>query len=188
MCYECYQLIHFNLQPKNSNLINQGSLDQVLILAVYQPPISQLIKALKYQHTRAAGKMLAQLLFLHINFPEFDLITSAPISKKRLNERGFNQAQLIAEELASKLNKPFKKLLKKIKDTKKQARSSFQQRLSNLSDCFRVESPYRDFVKNKTILIIDDVISTGSTLNECAKTLKASGAKQVIGVALAQSL
>lgn len=188
LCDECYQLIHFNLQPISSNLINQDHLDQVLILAVYQPPISQLIKALKYQHTKEAGKMLAQLLFLHIIFPEFDLITNAPISKKRLNERGFNQAQLIAERLAKILNKPSGQLLKKIKDTKKQAQSNFQQRLSNLSGCFQVESQYRDFIKDKTILIVDDVISTGSTLNECAKTLKISGAKRIIGVALAQSL
>lgn len=188
LCEKCYQLIHFNLQPSISTKNSYQFLDQTLVLAAYQPPVSQLIKALKYQRMRAVSDTLAELLYLHLTFPSFDLITSAPISRKRANERGFNQAQLISEKLGLMLNKPTEQLLIKIKDTKKQAQSNYQQRLNNLNDCFRIDHKLKNLVKNSTILVFDDVISTGSTLNECAKTLKKVGAKKVIGVAVAQSL
>lgn len=188
LCEKCYQLIHFNLQPSISTKNNCQFLDQTFVLSAYQPPVSQLIKALKYQRVRVVSDTLVELLYLHLAFPSFDLITSAPISRKRVNERGFNQAQLISEKLGLMLNKPTEQLLIKIKDTKKQAQSNYQQRLSNLNDCFQVDQKFKNLVENSAILIVDDVISTGSTLNECAKTLKMTGAKKVIGVALAQGL
>mgnify|MGYP000960079073 CR=1 FL=1 len=188
LCEKCYQLIHFNLQPSIPIKNSCQFLDQTLVLAAYQPPVSQLIKALKYQRVRAVSDTLAELLYLHLTFPSFDLITSAPISRKRANERGFNQAQLISEKLGLMLNKPTEQLLIKIKDTEKQAQSNYQQRLCNLNDCFQVDQKFKHLVKKSVILIVDDVISTGSTLNECAKTLKTAEAKKVIGVALAQGL
>jgi len=188
LCSGCYQLIHFNLQPITNRLICHDHLDQVVTLAVYQPPISQLIKALKYQHVKLAGSELAKLLYWHLQIPEHNLISYAPISRGRLNERGFNQAQLIATNLAKLLNKPSVSLLLKSRETKKQAHSTIDQRLKNLENSFVVDPTTKEIIPNSIIVIIDDVISTGSTLDKCAKVLKEAGAKEVIGVALAQSL
>ena len=187
LCHRCYQLIHFNAQPANNNLFSQEFLDQALSLAVYQPPISDLIKSLKYQHVKKIGVVLAELLYNHLQLPKCDLITWAPISKKRLNERGFNQAQMIGEGLGRIMKTPTKTVLKKVKHTSKQAKSSFAQRLANLQDTFEVEASFQHCLKNKTVMIVDDVLSTGSTLNECARMLKMAGVKVVVGVAVARS-
>jgi competence protein ComFC len=187
LCQQCYRLIHFNAQPANSDLFSQEFLDQALSLAVYQPPISDLIKSLKYQRVKKIGAVLAELIHNHLNLPRCDLITWAPISKKRLNDRGFNQAQMIGESLGKIMKVESASALKKIKHTSKQAKSSFAQRLANLQDTFEVDAKYRFKLNNKTVIIVDDVLSTGSTLNECARVLKMAGAKKVVGVAVARS-
>lgn len=187
LCNNCYQLIHFNPQPANSDLFSQKYLDQALSLAVYQPPISDLIKSLKYGRVKKISRVLAQLLFDHLNLPQYDLITWAPISKKRLNDRGFNQAELIGKELGKLLKIPTLPMLKKIKHTSKQAKSSFNQRLENLQNSFGIEEQHIKYLSNQKIMIIDDVLSTGSTLNECARILKKADVDKVIGVAVARS-
>lgn len=187
LCSHCYSLIHFNPTPAKNFLFQQNYLDQVLCMAIYQPPISNLIRGLKYHNIKKVSAVLADLLYYHLNIKEHHLITWAPTSKKRINERGFNQARLIAENLAIKLNINSLASIKKTKHTPKQAQSSFQQRMQNLKDSFLVKDRCLVFIKNKKILILDDVVSTGSTLNECAKVLKKAGAKTVTGLAVARS-
>lgn len=187
LCSQCYRLIHFNCQPVNSDLFSQKYLDQALSLAVYQPPVSDLIKSLKYGRIKKISQVLAQLLYDHLNLPRCDLITWAPISKKRLNDRGFNQAELIGKDLGKLMDIPTESILKKIKHTSKQARSSFKQRLENLQNSFSIEEKFIESLSNQKIMIIDDVLSTGSTLDECARVLKTAGADKVVGIAVARS-
>lgn len=187
LCQHCYQLIHFNPTPSSNKLFAQQYLDQTLILATYQSPISDLIKKLKYQGIKKVSLVLAELLYQHLKLDQYDVITWAPTSKKRVNERGFNQAELIACQLATKLNIPALPLLLKIRHTSKQAHSTFQERLENLQDSFAVNPEFLATVQQQKILIIDDVISTGSTLNECAKILKLAQAKTVTALAVARS-
>ena len=188
LCEKCYQLVQFNLQPVHTNLVCSEHLDEVKTLAIYQPPVSNLIRELKYHRVKLVAKQLAELLFLHLSLPTADLITGAPISRKRLSQRGFNQAQLIADRLAELARLPSPEIITKHKDTKKQARSSFEERQANLTDSLLVEASQQPLIRRKSILLIDDVISTGATLNECARVLKKAGAKQVFGVGIAQSL
>jgi ComF family protein len=187
LCNQCYLLIHFNPTPTKNFLFQQDCLDQVLCLATYQPPISNLIRGLKYHNIKKISVVLADLLYYHLNIKIYHVITWVPTSKKRINERGFNQAQLIAENLAIKLNINSLALIKKTRHTHKQAQSSFQQRMHNLKKSFLINDWSPVFIKNKNILILDDVVSTGSTLNECAKILKKAGAKTVTGLAIAKS-
>lgn len=186
LCLRCYRLIHFNCGPC-TDLFSQKYLDQALSLAIYQPPISDLIKNLKYHRIKNIGKILAELLYFHLNLPQSDLIVWTPISQRRLNNRGFNQAQLIGENLGQLTHTPSVPLLIKTRHTAKQASSTFKQRLKNLDNSFGIDPHYQKLSKNKTIMLIDDVLSTGNTLNECARILKLAGANQVIGLAAARS-
>lgn len=107
----------------------------------------------------------------------FDCITFVPMTGFDSFKRGFNQSQLIAKELSSLICVDSVKLLKKIRRTKPQKTQRARQRKVNVYGAFDLID--KDFVKDKTILLVDDVKTTGSTLNECAKMLKIYGAKDV---------
>lgn len=107
-----------------------------------------------------------------------DIIIAVPAAKKRLKERGFSQTHLLAEQLAKLTGLEHKTdVLIKIKHTKPQTGLKKEERLTNLENAFEVIDPAA--VKGKTVLLTDDVATTGSTLEECAKTLKKAGAKRV---------
>lgn len=108
----------------------------------------------------------------------FDIITSVPITKKRYYERGYNQSSLLAKQLGELLDIKFIPLLQKIKDTEPQHTLPKNKRRKNVEGVFRLNPKYT--VKDKNILLIDDILTTGSTLNECIATLYQNGAKQVL--------
>ncbi|MBI2577938.1 MAG: ComF family protein [Candidatus Wildermuthbacteria bacterium] len=113
------------------------------------------------------------------------LLVPVPLHKKRLRWRGFNHAELLAKELSLGLAIPLAaNLLVKTKATLAQAELSEKERKTNVKDAFRVISP--SSVKNKNILLVDDVYTTGSTLRECAKVLKKAGAFRIFGIVAAR--
>jgi ComF family protein len=108
----------------------------------------------------------------------FDLIVCVPLTKKSYKIRGYNQSFLLAKEIAAVLNIEIRSdLLVKLYDTPAQHTMTSSMRRGNLAGVFDVAEP--DFAKGKTILICDDVATTGSTINECAKMLLLYGAKEV---------
>ena len=113
-----------------------------------------------------------------------DIITWVPLSRKRLRKRGYDQARLIAEDLAKRLDLPCRKLLEKQVDTKPQSGTgSAANRRANAAGVYACPDP--DAVRGKRILLVDDIVTTGSTLSECAKMLKAAGAAVIYGAAAA---
>lgn len=115
---------------------------------------------------------------------KIDIIIPIPISKERLKERGFNQSEVLCQELDTKL--PISSnLLSRIRNTPHQTGLSKSNRLKNLEGCFEVTN--KKAIKGKRILLIDDIYTTGSTLNECAKTLITCGASTVYGLCLARA-
>ena len=118
------------------------------------------------------------------NFKEFILIP-IPLHKKKMKQRGFNQAEEIGKELSKILKIPiFNNVLAKIKQTPAQVELKKEQREKNVKGVFRCQKP--KLVRNKKILLIDDIFTTGSTMEECADVLKTAGAKQVWGMAVAR--
>lgn len=111
----------------------------------------------------------------------FDVITFVPITKKKQRKRGYNQSELLAIEVSKELEIPCVSLLSKIKSTPQQKRSSAKERRVNLRGSFDLREGTD--VSGKTILLIDDIKTTGSTLNECAYVLNAYGAKRVYAAA-----
>ncbi len=109
---------------------------------------------------------------------KYDIIISVPISKKRLGKRGYNQSELIARELAKNLNIKYEKnVLIKLKDNKTQSTLGKKQRQENVKNVYEVKN--EGIIKNKNIIIFDDIFTTGSTVNECSKILKQNGAKYI---------
>ena len=111
----------------------------------------------------------------------FDLVTAVPLHKRERLERGFNQAEKLGQALAKRLNLPYETLLTKITVTAPQKELKAVERTGNLLGVFDVCGE----VNGKTVLLVDDVITTGSTLDECAKMLKIFGAQEVYAVTAA---
>ena len=108
---------------------------------------------------------------------EFDVISWVPLSKKRLKSRGYDQARLLAEEVASRLGVSATRTLKKSRNTAPQSRQGdISRRMANILGAYEMASfdP-----AGKKILLIDDVLTTGSTVSECARILKTAGAEKV---------
>lgn len=114
-----------------------------------------------------------------------ELITWVPLSRARLRTRGYDQARLLAAELAGRTQLPCVKTLKKIKNVKPQSRTgAFESRQKNIRGAYAVTDV--ETIKGKTILLIDDIITTGATLSECAATLLNAGAKRIMGMTVAR--
>ena len=113
-----------------------------------------------------------------------------PLHFKKLQERRFNQSLLICLELMNLLNnkpKLVRDLIFRVKNTKIQAKLRGQERLSNVKKAFIVNKKYRNLIKDKTIFLLDDIITTGATVENCAKILKKKGAKRVVVISLAKT-
>ena len=155
--------------------------------------LRRLIFAYKYKFVKPLAVPLAQLILKAIAahayslFHRGDLVLIAtPLSKRRERWRGFNQAGEIARILANTLSLPLAgDVLLRTRDTLPQVETeSRQERLDNLAGAFRVADP--GIVKNKAILLVDDIATSLATFNECAKILKSSGAREVWGLAVAR--
>ncbi len=115
-------------------------------------------------------------------------IVPVPLHSKRFKQRGFNQAEVLARAMC--LNLPDGAVVDCIKRREYQEKQSTlerSERIQNLSNAFRVKTAFRSLVDGKLVYLVDDVCTTGSTLNECSKVLKEAGVKKVCGFVLAKS-
>jgi len=164
--------------------------------------LSTLIKRYKYDFLKDLGQPLAEFLVaflkakifinpykqklnnnLNINRNKL-IIIPVPLSSKRQKWRGFNQSEIISDYIAQKLKLKSLKDLKRIKSQKIQAKLSEAERQKNIDGVFVWTGAD---IKGQQIILIDDVSTTGATLNECAKVLKAAGAKAVWGLVIASN-
>lgn len=122
---------------------------------------------------------LAKCISEHYSDVSYDVITFVPIRDFQKRKRGFNQSQLLSEKVAEKINVPVASILKKIRYTGVQHYKSAMERKADIFGAYDVVDDYKDSLECKTILLIDDVKTTGATLNECSKMLKIYGAKEV---------
>jgi competence protein ComFC len=155
---------------------------------IYSGSLRKAIQKIKYHHdvglAEELSNCLAELYITHLKW-EIDIITTVPLSEERYFERGYNQANIIALpfSLLTKSNiSPH--VLKRIRNTSSQVGLSKQERMNNIKNAFSITKVNP---KGKKILIIDDVTTTGSTLNECAKVLIGFGALEVYGLTLAKT-
>ncbi|WP_299981329.1 ComF family protein [Desulfobacula sp.] len=174
------------------------TLDRVRAAAEYKGIIKDAIPLFKYHSKLSVTKVFEHLLFQtflrHYAISRIDLIMPVPLHKKKLRERGFNQAFLLIRNFVKRYQQVFEQsplweidtiALARIKKTQPQTGFDIEQRKSNLKNAFKVVN--QKTIENKHILLIDDVFTTGATCNEAARVLLKHGAKKVDALVLART-
>lgn len=148
----------------------------------YEGIVRSLIIKYKFHDKSYLYKTFSEILLKNKNLCKFlksyDIILSVPLHKKRLQERGYNQADLIAKEVARKTGLIYyKNMLIKNKNIKPQSIKNIQERINDVLGIYEVKNS--ELLKEKNVLIFDDIYTTGSTANECKKELLKAGANKV---------
>ncbi len=156
---------------------------------LYDGVMKKSIHQFKYRGKIYLSKLFAKLLiaFLRENtyiIEEIDGIVPVPLSKRRLKEREYNQSDLLARPIAEEFSLPVLGALDKIRSTRPQSELGKEARANNIRGAFRARD--RNAARGKTILLLDDVFTTGSTIDECSRTLLDAGAKGVFSLTLAR--
>lgn len=155
------------------------------VVLKYSPPVTALIHKAKYKNAKYLFKYLSNLMYdkyLELGL-DIDMLIPVPLNENRIKERGYNQSLLLCETFIKYGVHIDNDVLIRTKDTPHQTSLTREQRLTNLDKAFKVVDKSK--IKGKTILILDDVYTTGSTLNEISKTLIKAGASKVYGLVLA---
>lgn len=136
-------------------------------------------------YSRRLGAIMSECAENNLDCGSIDMISCIPLSNKRLHDRGYNQAELLAREISKAVDVKFVPTLKKIKNNTAQSTiKDAKLRAKNVVGVYTVTDP--ETVKGKYILLVDDVVTTGSTVSECARMLKKAGAKAVYCITLAR--
>jgi ComF family protein len=155
--------------------------------AVFVHPVQDALHRLKYRRDVGLGDALAAHMVEFVAALDWpiDMIVPIPLGRKRLNERGYNQVGLVARPLAMALDLEYaSRELRRRRETRSQVGLSKTARLENVRDAFVAGQR----VRGKTVLVVDDVATTGSTLSSAADAFFASGAKDVYGLTVARAL
>ena len=200
VCEKCKkQIVQLKKVEKNTNfedlkekLQSEIYFDEQIFFFEYKGIIRDKIINYKFNEKSYLYKTFAELI-ISIEFEkfikEYDMIIPVPISKKRMKERGYNQSLLILKYLLqkNKLNNIYleDKILYKVKNIKPQSSMKTKQdRINNIKGVYEVKNNLK--IKNKRIIIFDDIFTTGSTVNECAKILKKAGAEKIGVITIAK--
>ena len=187
-CMVCDEEGFIGICPSCKSRINKAKNEgSILSYGFYGGILKSLILKFKYESNYNVGYLLANFLIEIIRESEIDIdiICYIPMIRKDERKRGFNQCRLIANEIGYNLNIPVSNCIKKVKHTKEQKKLTKEERIKNLIGAFEVKS--NEDIKNKRVLLIDDVMTTGATIGECTKILKKSGVKEIIVLTIAKS-
>lgn len=196
-CYNCSDKIHWignqvcekcgkeevigNTRLCNDCNYNVHNYDQGMALFTYTREGKRIIQEIKYEGNKKLAKWLGIKLgnkLKDMGWQDIDLILPIPLHPNRLKERGFNQSQEIAKGMIIPTDITLiNDLLIRIKDTPHQTDLSKIERQRNIKDAFRILDDTA--IQDKTILLVDDVYTTGSTMNACAEVLRNAGAKKI---------
>lgn len=173
ICYDC--------------VLNPLFFDWHRSLFIYDKPLSDWIYRLKFKYDLVYLKYFGEEILNRYGsiIKSVDYIIPVPLSKERLKQRGFNQSLELAKYISKKLKVNYlRNDLVKVKNTPNQTDLKKNDRKNNLRGVFQFRSNQN--LENKKVLLIDDVFTTGSTLNECSKVLKKEGVKYVFGLTIAR--
>jgi len=184
VCSNCYKKIHF--LPNSVFRVIENK--DVYACCLYDDIIKILIKSLKYKNQKKLAKIQAQIMYdywKNLNLKENFIILPVPIHKKRLKERKYNHMDIVAKEF-SKLTKykVLNSFLIREKDTQKQYNLHKKDRIKNIQGAFNINQNKKPSVENN-FLIIDDITSTGITIEELIKVLTKNGYNNITALTLA---
>lgn len=174
LCYDCMNTEH--------------SFDKGFTCVQYGLHERAVMMDYKYKGRSYIGKKLGDMMYdrLQLEDIDFDMIVPVPIHAKKEAERGFNQAQVMADRLAKLSGKPcHTKLLLRKKKTVPMRDLSVSERMENVEDAFGIQKGGGEMLKGKRVLLIDDIYTTGSTMDSCSRVLREEGAVRVYAFSFA---
>lgn len=183
-CYDNLEIVHREIT------IDSPYINKAYYSLFYNRFIREMIRNYKFNGKnylyRAFGEIMVDTIKINELDNYIDLIAYVPVHRRKEALRGYNQAELLASHIARQLDKPLlKSNLIKLKWTEDQSHSNKADRVVNLRNSFNIKNPNE--IKGKKILLVDDIITTGATMEECSRVLKNNGAKDIIGLALTSS-
>jgi ComF family protein len=152
-------------------------------VSVYEGTLRTALHRFKFKKrkklTRPLGILMVKYLSHNpgIEMKKVDVIIPVPLHRKRLRQRGFNQAELLARVISKYFEKPVVSALERVKNTRAQFDLPREERFKNIAGAFKVSDPKAVF--NRRVLLLDDIYTTGSTIAECARALRIAGARRV---------
>ena len=156
--------------------------------AVFDSPVRDALHAMKYRRNLALGEALAAHMaeFFRVLDWRVDVFIPVPLGKDRLKERGYNQVELVAGPLAYETGLKYApRALRKIRDTRSQVGLNFSQRRENVHNAYQADP---EVVRRKSVALMDDVTTTGSTILACTDALLSAGAREVLAITIARAL
>ncbi len=169
--------------------VGQFHVSAIRAAAIYADPLSRVIHCFKYESRSELHEPLGQLLvdYWRNRSAKVDLVAAVPLHENRLRERGFNQSELLAVVLCRQVRLPLLQagVLRRERETQQQMLLGPAERRANVQDAFRWAGPP---LAGSKVLLIDDVATTGSTVEACAHTLLAAGASKVWALTVARAL
>jgi ComF family protein len=168
--------------------LGHGRLRRVVALAVYGGAVEQAIRRFKYAGRAELARPLGHLVrrALRGEALDADLVVPVPLHPRRLASRGYNQAALLARAVGAELGAPLApRALRRVRDTLQQARCRRDERFVNVSGAFVVRAPRA--IAGRAVVLVDDVVTTGATLEACACALFDAGAASVVAVVVARA-
>jgi ComF family protein len=186
LCGRCHRELDF--QSKSTNgAFNPcpSALDDLLSRWTYAPPFDAVIHALKFGRLEFLGEDLADGLhdeLLEAKELEVDVVVPIPLHWHRRLARGYNQAEAIARPLADRLDRPMVSALRRRRATRPQAQLGKHQRGTNMSRAFRLRTSHSVAIVGRRVLLVDDVVTTGATLQAAAECLRQAGSDSILGL------
>lgn len=156
--------------------------DRGFTCATYSLYERNLILEYKKRDKSYIGRILGEILYDRIVIENLsvDVIIEVPIHFKKLKSRGYNQAEIMTRDLAQRLGLPYKpRVIKRKRETVSMKKLGVWERIANMTDAFEVEMRNVNWVKGKNVLLVDDIYTTGATVDMCSKALKDAGAETV---------
>ena len=187
ICEECEKTLPFT---KGDSIYQKFPfVDKCISPLYYKDYVRRAVLRFKFAgcscYSRRLGGIMSECAENNLDCGSIDMVSCIPLSRKRMHDRGYNQAELLAKEISKKVGVEYLPTLKKIRQNTAQSTiKDSKQRAANVIGAYRVIDA--EEVKGKYILLVDDVVTTGSTVSECARILKKSGAKAVYCVTLAR--
>jgi ComF family protein len=162
--------------------------DQAISVGQFEGPLREAIHQFKYRPCRSLGRPLGEWMVDRIKvLTNIDVIVPVPLHATRLRQRGFNQSLLLAHRMSERLGVPLScDNLFRVRPTRPQVELTGNERIVNVAGAFALRRPFE--IEAKSIVLIDDVFTTGATMNECSSVLRTAGAAQVTAFTLARAL
>ena len=188
LCSKCESRVQ---RLEKSKLINieDRKYEKMLYIFKYESLVRKLILRYKFSNKAYLNHFFVNIIVKNQAnsklLKKYDLIIPVPMHKKKMQKRGYNQTELIANELSSFLGIPTKNdILTKVVNTTTQSKLSGKARQSNIQHAFFIKNDIE--VEDKKIILLDDISTTGATSEECSRVLKNSGAKEILVLILAK--